>query len=298
MQQVAKTGQSDFENLDTNRVSSCVLGKDWWNMANDLKSRVTAAIVEALTKRFASGRKIDVHHLDEVTFDTLAVVLPELLNLPPWVREGIEGLAQGVLEQAERRPELLDDRGALAGLFDGLLGKPKGGSGGTVKGSPIVDGLTAVGGMSKEARTAYGVMMGSAGAAADALIDRLMAVTTTPQTLEPAFLMPTPELQLTTFRKILGRIEAEAAKAKAPKPAGKDPLDALLGKARGVLDRAEAGAVGVRADRLREEAAELLRRYPVAQDMLDDPTDYAALVARAEKDPYEPLTLTQAYERM
>ncbi len=263
-------------------------------MADDLKKRLMGAIGEALTRRFMGGKKFDLSHLPDVTLDALATTLPEFLGISDEHREWLEGALQGVVDRVTAEPDLASDKKGLMGLINDSLKGPKGDKGGGT--SQIVDGLTAIAGMTKEAKTAYTAMMALPDA--DALIDRLMAVQTTPKTLESAFLMPTPDLQRKTFEKILTKIEADAAKAKAPKAVGKGPLAAFAEKARGVLDRAEAAAVGVRTDRLRDEAAELRRRHPAAGVVLDDPTDYAALVARAEKDPYDPLTLTQAYERM
>lgn len=221
----------------------------------------------------------------EELIDALPTLIPAALPLDDIKRHALEGGLRGLLARAKSM-----GAGANEGWFKKELGNVLGVGGAKDggKSAGLVNGLTAIGGMSKEARTAFGAVMALPGA--DALIDRLMKVETTSQTLEPAFLMPTSELQKKTLEKILGRIEADAVAAKALKPAGKGPIDALFEKIGKVVDLAGMNA-NLQAQFVAERA-ELVAAIPATATLGD-----AEIDTLADEAAFYGETLLETYRR-
>ncbi|MDP3793721.1 MAG: hypothetical protein Q8R07_03130 [Candidatus Uhrbacteria bacterium] len=260
--------------------------------ADPLRDRMLSALMQIVGHEALEGH---IGSWKEEVIDALPTLIPAALPLDDVKRHALEGGLRGLLERAKRM-----GAGANEGWFNKELNKVLGGSG-KDGGKPtgLVDGLTAIGGMSKEARTAFGAVMALPGA--DALNDRLMAVQTTPQTFEPAFLMPTPDLQKRTLERIIAKIEADAVNVKAKAVADKaadDPLTRVLKRVTGLVGAdkvTRAGVDALKASRLAQEEKDLRRRHPEAAVVLDDAGWRAVLFTYAAD---HRLILTYAYRKM
>lgn len=259
------------------------------------RDRFLSALLQVVGHEVTEGH---IGNWKEEALDAFPTLVPAALPLDDVKRHALEGALRGLIDRAKRMGTKADES-----WFKGELAKALGKSGGERSTSThLVDGLTAIGGMSEKAKAAYEDMVNNMKAdAALGLIDRLQACKTTPQTLEPAFVMQDRGLRLATLERILAKIEQDAAEAKKKAEAEKAAGDPVTRMFKRIADLAGAGKVtqagvdALKAHRLAQEEKDLRRRYPKAVAALDDPAQRAALLAYAET---ERLNLTRAYRAM